>query len=130
MRPSSLVRPSSWAQSLLGRSLLLGCGLLLGGSLLLGCSLLLWRGGLLLRSRFRFVGLGESLLILRRKLVGVLDLYEISVGYGLLERAEEGCILPLLVGGELILHVLLDSNHGGSSAVLEVLNGRDDSDFV
>ena len=99
-------------------SLLLRCGLLLRSSLLL-------RRGLLLRCLLR---LGSSLGG-RTKLVRSLDLDKGSIGNTVLQRLQKDCICPLLIA-HLGLHVLLDGDGGGSSAVLELRDGFDDSCFV
>ena len=95
---------------LLGRRLLLG-GLLLGRGLLLG---LLWLGG----------G-GGLLLVFRAELVGALDLDEIPVSDGLLEGIEEHAVQPLLVLGQVGLHVLLDGDGRRAGAVLQLRDGRE-----
>ena len=102
-------------------------GLLLGGRLLLG-GLLLGRG--LLLGLLGLGGSGGLLLVFRAELVGGLDLGEIPVGDGLLEGVEEHAIQPLLVFGEVGLHVLLDGNRGRAGAVLQLRDGRDDAGLV
>ena len=91
----------------------------------------LLRGGL-----FRGSLLGRSSLLLlaslelRRELVRVLDLDEISAGHSGLEGTEEDSVLPLLFRRKLVLHELLDGDHGGSRTILEFRNGNDDTGFV
>ena len=99
-------------------SLLLGCGLLLRSSLFL-------RRGLLLRCLLRL----GSRLGGRAKLVRSLNLDEGSIGNTTLQCLQKDCICPLLIT-HLGLHVLLDSLHGGTGAVLELRDGLDDSCFV
>ena len=55
---------------------------------------------------------------------------KISVGHHHFQSAQVGGVLPLLVLGKVRLHVLLDGDGGGSSAVLELRDGGDDSCFV
>ena len=103
--------------------------LLLGSSLLLRSRLLLGRG-LLLGS---LLGLGSSgglLLEVGTELVRGLDLGEVAIGNHLLEGVQVGTVHPLLIRGEVRLHVLLDGDGGGAGAVLELSDGSDDSSFV
>ena len=99
-------------------SLLLGCSLLLRSGLLLSCCLL----GCCL--------LAYLLLVFGTKLVRALDLDEVTVSYGILQGCQESFVQPFLILGKVGLHVLLDSNGGGSSTVLEGGNGFEDSCFV
>ena len=113
---------------LLTHRLLLGGRLLLSGLLLLRRCLLLRRGLLL-----GLLGLGGGsglLLVLGADLVRGLGLRQIAVGHGLLQGRQEGAVQPLLVLGEVGLHVLLDGDGGGAGAVLELRDGGDDSGFV
>ena len=81
-------------------------------------SFLLGRG-LFLRSRLLGFGCGSGLfLVVGAELVRALDLREIAVRHGLLQRAQEHAIQPLLIGRKIALHVLLDGNGGGAGAVL------------
>ena len=84
--------------------LFLGCGLLLLRSLFLGCCLLLGISLLRLESR------SSLLFVLGTELVRRLDLRKITVGHGLLQRGQEVAIEPLLIGGEIGLHVFLDGD--------------------
>jgi hypothetical protein len=56
-----------------------------------------------------------------------LDLNKVSGGDTALEGCQKGGVLPRFLLGELLLHHLLDGDHAGSSAVLQLLNGFDDS---
>ena len=103
-------------------------GLLLGGSLLFGCSLL--GSGLLLRGLLGLAGSLGLLLERRTQLVRSLDLDEVSGLNTVLEGLEKSGVHPLLVGGHVGLHVLLDGDGGGAGAVLELRDGFDDSCFV
>ena len=96
--------------------------------LLLWSCLLLWSSSLLL---WCWLGLlSKSLLEISRKLVGVLYLNKISVSNSLLEGRKESCVHPLLILWKLLLHDLLDCDHGGSSTVLELRDCIYDSCFV
>jgi len=99
-------------------SLLLGCSLLLGSGLLLGCCLL----GCCL--------LAYLLLVFGTELVRALDLDKVTVSYGILQGCQESFVQPFLILGKVGLHVLLDSNGGGSGTVLEGGDGFEDSCFV
>ena len=112
---------------LLGRRLLLRSGLLLGRRLLLGRGLLL---GCRLLLRCDLFGLGGGLLVIGAELVGALDLGKNAIGHGLLQGVQEHGVEPLLVGGEVGLHVLFDGDGRGTVAVLEGLDGLDDISFV
>jgi hypothetical protein len=103
-------------------------GLLLRSRLLLGCSL--FGSSLLLGSLLGLSGGLGLLLEGRAQLVRSFDLDEISGRNSLLERLEESPIHPLLVGGHVGLHVLLDGNGGGAGPILELRDGFDDSCFV
>ena len=89
-------------------SLLLWCSLL-GGGLFLGLGLLLEGGTQFVRS---------------------LDLHKVSGLNSVLERLEESGVHPLLIGGQVGLHVLFDGDGGRAGAVLELRDGFDDSCFV
>ena len=100
----------------LGCSLLLGCGLLLRSSLLLGSSRLTLLGG---------GSLGGG-----AKLEGSLVLGKFTIGNSLVQGFQVHAVHPLLILGKVGLHVLLDSNGGGSGTVLEGGDGIEDSCFV
>jgi hypothetical protein len=128
---SSLLGGGSLLRSgLLGHSL--GGGLLASGSLLLGGRLL--DSGLLLGGSLGLGSggslFGDSLFELGRELVRVLDLDKVSSGNTVLQGVEESGIEPLLVLGQMFLHVLLHSNHGGTSSVLELRDGSDNTFLV
>lgn len=90
---------------------------------------------LLLGSRLldNLFGLGRRrglLLELRRQLVAVLVLDEVTGSNSVLQRKQKGGIQPLLLRRKLTLHKLLDGDHGRPRAVLELGDGFDDSSFV
>jgi len=75
-------------------------------------------------------GGGGLLPVLGAELVRSLGLEEVAVDHGLLQGVQEDAVHPLLVSGEVGLHVLLDGNGGGAGAVLELRDGCEDSCFV
>ena len=97
---------ASWSHSTYG--LLLRCGLL-GSGLFLGLGLLLEGGTQFVRG---------------------LDLYKVAGLNSVLEGLQESGVHPLLISGQVGLHVLFYGNGGGAGAVLELGDGFDDSCFV
>lgn len=63
-------------------------------------------------------------------LVRILVLVQVSGSNHTLQRLEEDSVLPFLVLGKLLLHELLDGNHGRTSTVLQLRDGFNDSFFV
>ena len=107
----------------MGADFFLGAVFFLGAAFFLG-------SGLFLGSLLGLQGSGGLLLVLGAELVGGLHLGEVTISYGLLQGVEEDAVHPLLVSGQVGLHVLLDGDGGAAGAVLELRDGGEDSCFV